>query len=558
MDLPFVSILLPVRGEQEELAACLASIAAQTYPRDRFEVLVADASDTPVPPSILPAGVDARVIPNPERLMTHGLNRVAREARGAYLAIVSAHSALPADYLELMVTSALATGAANTGTRIRKVATSAWGRSIAAATSSPLGVGGSIQHHGSTAGPADSAFPGFIERQAFDTLGGFNTDLACNEDDEFNARLRALGREVWFEPAVEVDYHPRETPSAVFRQYFRYGRWKVAVARLGIPGYLRVRHTIPALAVGAGGALAIASLWRRALLAPLAALGATYGALAILGARRVAAEHGAPTLRTAAVFPVLHAAYGLGFLRGLLDRGLPREGRPQVAPAAPSSERVGGDISYRPLSRADLRGAAELHQAVFSDYFLGHMGTAFLELFYGEFVGGAGSYGFVAVEGERVVGAVVGAADLSGFYPEFYRRHFARIAGLTATRLVRDGFIRNHIAARAPHLATAIRSRLGLGDAPAPDPDAWPPAQLLSIGVAADQRGRGIAEGLTQRFCAALAADGIDAVGLTVFNDNHRAIRFYEKDGWRVQRTDDASTAFWMPLPAAGAAVRAN
>ncbi len=554
MDLPFVSILLPVRGEQEELVACLASIAAQTYPHDRFEVLIADASDVPVSPELLPSGIDARVVPNPDRLMTHGLNRVAREARGAYLAIVSAHSALPGDYLERMTASAVATGAANTGTRIRKVANSAWGRAIAAATSSPVGVGGSVQHHGSTPGPADSAFPGFVERTAFDEVGGFNMDLACNEDDEFNARLRALGREVWFEPAVEVEYHPRETLAAVFRQYYRYGRWKVAVARLGIPGYLRTRHVIPSAVVSTGAGLALAALWRRALLAPLAALTATYAGLAVLAARRVASEHGASILRTAAAFPVLHAGYGLGFLRGVLDRDLPNEVRTDVRGAAGT-----GEIAYRPLSAADLHGAAGLHEAVFSDYFLGHMGTAFLELFYGEFVDRPGNYGFVAVQSGRVVGAVVGAADLSGFYPDFYRRHFAKVSVMTAARLVRDGFIRRHIAARAPHLATAVRSRLGRGEAPAPDPDAWPPAQLLSIGVAADHRGRGIADGLTQLFCAALAADGVEAVGLTVFNDNGRAIRFYEKDGWRVQRTDEASTAFWMPLtPEVEAPVREN
>ena len=36
-------------------------------------------------------------------------------------------------------------------------------------------------------------------------------------------------------------------------------------------------------------------------------------------------RYGSNALRTALVFPVVHAAYGLGFLRGLLDRGLPKE-----------------------------------------------------------------------------------------------------------------------------------------------------------------------------------------------------------------------------------------
>jgi succinoglycan biosynthesis protein ExoA len=550
VDLPYVSILLPVRGEQEDLVACLESLAAQTYPRDRFEVLIADASDTPIQAGIIPAGVNASIIPNPERLMSRGLNLVAGQARGDYLAIVSAHSWLPPDYLEQMAATAAATGAANVGTRILKVARTDWGRAIAAATTSPLGVGGSIQHHGSAAGEADSAFPGFIERAAFERVGGFNPDLACNEDDEFNARVRASGRAIWFEPAVEVAYRPRETLTGAFRQYFRYGRWKVAVARTGVPGYLRLRHAVPALALGAGLALSMATLWRRVLGIPLAAAGIAYLALALAEGRRLAPAHGARPWRAAMAFPFIHAGYGLGFMRGLLDRGMPREGgaadaatesRPASVPDAP--------IEYRALTLADVAGAARLHREVFADYFLGHMGQRFLELFYAEFAGRPGNYGFVALSGEHVVGVVVGSSDLGTFFPDFYRRHFIELAVRVLVQLVRDDYVRAHVAARIPHVAMAVRSRLGSGaGAAAPDPDAWPPAQLLSIGVAAPYRGLGIAEALTERFCAGLAADGVDAVGLSVLNGNARAISFYGKSGWRLRTADDTSMTFWRPL----------
>ena len=109
--------------------------------------------------------------------------------------------------------------------------------------------------------------------------------------------------------------------------------------------------------------------------------------------------------------------------------------------------------------------------------------------------------------------------------------------------------MRSNILARVPHVLTAIRSRLGSGGA-APDPDAWPPAQLLSIGVAAPYRGRGIAEGLTQRFCDRLVADGVDAVGLSVLSGNAGAITFYERSGWQLRTADASSMSFWRPLTA--------
>jgi cellulose synthase/poly-beta-1,6-N-acetylglucosamine synthase-like glycosyltransferase len=322
---PFISVLLPVRGESGEFVECLASLAKQTYPRDRFELLIADASDTPIDPSILPAGLSGHIYPNPARVMSPGLNMLAGHAQGEYLAIVSAHSYLPDGYFERMIATARATGAANVGTRVLKVARSKWGRAIAAATSSPFGVGSSVQHHSLTAGPADSAFPGFIDRAMFDKVGGFNAALACNEDDEFNARLRAAGGIVWYEPAVEVAYRPRETLRGLFRQQFRYGRWKVAVARLGVPDYLRIRHAIPSLVVVGAVLGPIASVIWLPLAIPTGLAGLAYCGLALIEGRRMSRGYQASWLRTAVVFPVAHAGYGLGFLRGLLDRGLPRE-----------------------------------------------------------------------------------------------------------------------------------------------------------------------------------------------------------------------------------------
>ena len=331
---PLISVLIAVRGESIELVECLASMSAQTYPRDRFEVLLAAASDKPIDPASLPRDIDVHVYPNEALFMGPGVNMVAGHARGEYVAIPSAHSSLPPEYLERMVATTLATGATNVGVRIRKVAHSAWGRAIAAATSSPFGVGSSVQHHGTVAGPAESAFPTFMPRDRFLALGGFDARLSYNQDDDFNARLRASGGVVWYEPAVEVVYHPRETLRTLFRQQFRYGRWKVAVARLGVPGYMRPRHAVPSLVVVGAIVGPVASVLWHPLAIPTAVAAAAYCALAIVEGRRMSRAYAAATWRTALVFPVVHAAYGLGFLRGLLDRGLPHEGGAMAAPRA--------------------------------------------------------------------------------------------------------------------------------------------------------------------------------------------------------------------------------
>ena len=43
---PFTTILVPMRNEEEFIAACLASLRAQDYPAARLEILVLDGEST--------------------------------------------------------------------------------------------------------------------------------------------------------------------------------------------------------------------------------------------------------------------------------------------------------------------------------------------------------------------------------------------------------------------------------------------------------------------------------------------------------------------------------
>lgn len=49
VSLPFVSVIIPVFNDTQRLRQCLQALAQQTYPRDRYEVLVVDNSPTPDP-----------------------------------------------------------------------------------------------------------------------------------------------------------------------------------------------------------------------------------------------------------------------------------------------------------------------------------------------------------------------------------------------------------------------------------------------------------------------------------------------------------------------------
>lgn len=42
MQMPFISVILPVRNEERFITACVASIFAQDYPQEQMEVIFVD------------------------------------------------------------------------------------------------------------------------------------------------------------------------------------------------------------------------------------------------------------------------------------------------------------------------------------------------------------------------------------------------------------------------------------------------------------------------------------------------------------------------------------
>jgi chlorobactene glucosyltransferase len=112
---PVVSIVLPVRNEQEHLDACLASLLAQDYPR--FEVIVVDDGSTDATPALLAAWArrDPRV--RVQRIETlpagwagkaHALHTGASLARGEWLLFTDADTRHAPHTLRRMVAHAVA------------------------------------------------------------------------------------------------------------------------------------------------------------------------------------------------------------------------------------------------------------------------------------------------------------------------------------------------------------------------------------------------------------------------------------------------------------------
>jgi GT2 family glycosyltransferase len=319
-DVPFVSMIVPVRNEAAGIEACLGSLRDQTYAADRFEILVVDgqSSDDTADRTRDIAAVDARVrlLENPDRTMPHGLDRGIAAARGDVIGVMSGHATGERDYIERCVDALARTGAWAVGGSIVRVATNPMQRAIAIATSSSLGVGDARHDYATEAGEVETVFPGMWPRWVFERVGLFDPEMTFNEDNELSLRIRRAGGRIWMDPAIRVSYTPRGSLAGLWRQYFGYARGKLQVWRKHRGG-LRWRHLVPpafvaAITLGLVGGMALPWLWGAAGLAVVVYL-------VVMGGGSIVLSAGREAHLVLAALATMHVAYGLGFWRGTVD-----------------------------------------------------------------------------------------------------------------------------------------------------------------------------------------------------------------------------------------------
>jgi succinoglycan biosynthesis protein ExoA len=326
MSRPIVSVIIPCRNEARFIGACLDSILASDYPAARREIIVADGLSDDGTREELAAYLSRgliRVVDNPGRIVSTGLNRAIHAARGEIIIRVDAHTEYAPDYLRQCVEVLTETGAANVGGAQRTRSDGYLQGAIAAAFHSPFAVGGARSHDVEHEGFVDSVIYGCWRRETLLAIGLFDEALVRNQDDELNLRLTRAGYRIYQSRRIRSWYRPRASLGGLFRQYRQYGYWKVAVIRKHrLPASWR--HLVPAAWVaGLGGLLLLAPVNALAAMVLIGTL-VTYGVAALLAALAAPRRY-LPLLPV--IFFIYHFAYGTGFLRGVIDQLRPRQER---------------------------------------------------------------------------------------------------------------------------------------------------------------------------------------------------------------------------------------
>jgi len=324
-DLPFVSIVIPMRNEEKFIARCLDSIIDNDYPQNQFEIIIADGMSTDSSRDIVNeyrkkcAGI--KLLDNPKKLRVTGNNVGIRAAKGEIIISMDAHVIYATDYIRQCVTLLQTTGAANVGGLQKAVGYNYITKAIALATSTPFGIGDAEFRYLEKEKWVDTVYLGAWYKKTLDEVGYFNEDWERNGDYEINYRIRKAGGKILLSPKIKCDYYVRGSLLKLARQYLLYGKWRLKTTKTH-PDSIRWRHLLPPLLI----------IWL--LLSPILYISGfhmwwipagIYVIYTILVSCGIGFQESAkyipiliPTLW------ILHITWGIGFILGIFRFGFPQ------------------------------------------------------------------------------------------------------------------------------------------------------------------------------------------------------------------------------------------
>lgn len=324
MNIPFVTLIFPIRNESAYIEHALAAILKQDYSTEYMEILVADGMSTDDTCQIIHdfsafhPQLKIQILDNPGRIVPTGMNVALRQAKGEIIIRVDGHCIIAPDYVRKCVEHLQKDGVDGVGGPMESIGETQMAKAIAIGMSSPFGVGNSAFRTSSGKSMfADTVpFPAYT-RQIIERAGFYDEELVRNQDDEYNYRIRELGGKILLADDVRSTYFSRTSLKGLWRQYLQYGYWKVRVLQKH-PRQMSLRQFVPpafVLALFGSVFLALSPVLR-----PLSLVIPSFYLLANLGASfMTASKRGWISLPLLPIiFAILHLSYGLGVLAGLI------------------------------------------------------------------------------------------------------------------------------------------------------------------------------------------------------------------------------------------------
>lgn len=236
MQLPFISVILPVRNEERYIAACVDSIFSQDYPAEKMEVIFVDGRSEDRTVEMLHAMQKNHpqivVLDNPNRTVPYAMNIGIAHSSAPVIVRLDAHAEYPADYIRLSVETLLTQDCDNAGGVFETHGRGFMGEAIAEMLKTPLGVGNATYRLTTEDGYVDTVPFGCFKRELFERIGGFDERMTRNQDNELNFRIRKNGGKIYLNHNIRVQYYCRDTMRGIMKMGYMNGKWNVITMTL--------------------------------------------------------------------------------------------------------------------------------------------------------------------------------------------------------------------------------------------------------------------------------------------------------------------------------------
>ncbi len=331
-DRTLVSAVLAVRNEERHIEMALKSLAQQKTSDWELEIIVVDGDSSDGTQEIVKriASGDSRIKLeiNKQRKTPYAFNLGIKRAQGEYICILGAHTNYAQDYIATCLEELKVHDAAGCSGRliIRPAEDRLQARLVAWALAHPFGTSARSMRTRGTGFADTIPYPIFLKSTLLE-VGGYDTQLHRNQDNDLSQRLRARGYKLYITDKTSCEYFVIPDLVSLVRYAFKNGFWNVISFRTN-PLSMSMRHFVPGAFVAAlllsllmllfsVGTAVTLQLWLRG---PILLLGAIYGAVSIgVTCHMALRERTAEALLMPIPFLLLHISYGVGTLVAIMS-----------------------------------------------------------------------------------------------------------------------------------------------------------------------------------------------------------------------------------------------
>jgi cellulose synthase/poly-beta-1,6-N-acetylglucosamine synthase-like glycosyltransferase len=319
---PFISVVVPVRNEERFIAGTLNELLSQDYPKDRFEIVVADGESTDRTREIV-AGIcrqnpQVRLLDNPRRLSSAGRNIGFKNGKGDIFLVVDGHCHIGHDQLFKNIVACFEKSGAQCLGRPQPLdppRLSDLQKAVALARASRIGHGGDSLIYSDYEGFVSPVSHGAVyKREVFEKVGYVDESFDVCEDVDFNYRVEKAGFKTYMSPSIAIKYYPRESVAALWRQMVRYGKGRYQFLRKH-PETFSVTGLAPVVLVAGLALLPVLGMVHSTFFKLFGLLGGFY-LLAVLGSSfAIAFRSGFKYFRyLPMIYLSIHFGLGIGFV----------------------------------------------------------------------------------------------------------------------------------------------------------------------------------------------------------------------------------------------------